>query len=125
MQPNLNDSDLTPLVQHTLEDLTTIHRSLLAISEQSLNENSDAPVLDLETAGQLKNVVDALRLLLWAYIKALSAKSNRSPSELLSSYKTDLALEMLRSARSGVQDDESTPSDLECLINWAMVSVSR
>jgi hypothetical protein len=48
----------------------------------------------------LKSVVDALRKLLWAYIQALSAKSGRRPQEILEWYKMELAVDMLRSARS-------------------------
>jgi hypothetical protein len=95
-------SDLSVRVRKTLEDLASIRQSLLAISPQdsaSTSPEDSTQVLDLELAGELKSVVDALRLLLWAYIQALSTKSGRAPEEVLSWYKMELAVEMLRSVR--------------------------
>src|SRR5260370_26775361 len=59
--------------------------------------------LDLELASELKAVVDALRRLLWAYMQALSAKSGRSPHEVMNWYKMEFAVEMLRSVRAHTQ----------------------
>lgn len=128
MKPNDNHADLSHLVQRTLGDLTTIRHSLLAISEENREDGSGSVVLDLELAGQLKNVVDALRLLLWAYIKALSSRAAGSPYDRLRDYKTELALDMLHSARPRLQEEHeafSPASDFERLINWALIAVSR
>lgn len=119
-QPEKND--LSARVRRTLEDLASIRQSLLSIS--GLPENPSQPsdqVLDLELAGELKSVVDALRLLLWAYIKALSAKSGRSPAEVLSWYKMQLAVEMLRSARSGgAPEKDPKVTEFERLVDSAL-----
>src|SRR5690242_10541808 len=93
-------NDLSGRVRRTLEDLGAIRQVLLTSSENAVEPAEDFQYLDLELAAELKSVVDAIRLLLWAYIQALSAKSGRSPAEVLSWYKMELAVEMLRSART-------------------------
>jgi hypothetical protein len=98
MDLTINENDLSARVRRSLQDMACIRQSLLDIAEESPNAPSDpSKCLDLELAGELKSVVDALRLLLWAYIKALSAKSGRAPAEVLNWYKMELAVEMLRS----------------------------
>ncbi len=122
------DNNLSARVRRTLADLTVIRKSLLAISEQPENSLLSADKLDIELAGELKNVVDALRLLLWAYIKALSAQSGRSPHEVLSWYKMQLAVEMLRSASPRYSNQGFTPdppSEFDRLVTGAMVVASR
>ena len=80
-----------------------------------------ATTLDLELAGELKSVVDALRLLLWAYIQALSTKSGREPEEVLSWYKMELAVEMLRSVRKKPgQARQGSIADFERMVNQAL-----
>ena len=118
--------NLSSRVRHTLEDLAMIRQSLLAISDQTI-ESSDASsqTLDLELAGELKNVVDALRLLLWAYIKALSSKSGRSPEEVLSWYKMELAVEMLRSARRSTPARSGSIADFERMVNQTLGTVAQ
>ena len=70
---NTRDNDnLSVRVRRTLQDLASIRESLLAFSDQPADSpDASAQILDLELAGELKSVVDALRLLLWAYIQAL------------------------------------------------------
>lgn len=121
-----NKDTLSSRVRHTLEDLAVIRQSLLAISDQTI-ESSDAAsqTLDLELAGELKNVVDALRLLLWAYIQALSSKSGRSPEEVLSWYKMELAVEMLRSARRSTPARSGSIADFERMVNQTLSTVAQ
>ena len=76
-EENFPSDILSGRVRRTLDDLAEIRESLLAISEETHSEDH-SKLLDLELAGELKNVVDALRLLLWAYVKALSSKSGRA-----------------------------------------------
>jgi hypothetical protein len=126
----LSKSDLSIRVRKTLDDLASIRQSLLAISAQdssspSVRAPSDnsAQVLDLELAGELKSVVDALRLLLWAYIQALSTKSGRAPEEVLSWYKMELAVEMLRSVRGhpvAVPARSGSIADFERMVNQTL-----
>ena len=119
-------NSLSSRVRHTLEDLAVIRQSLLAVSDQTV-ESADASsqTLDLELAGELKNVVDALRLLLWAYIRALSSKSGRSPEEVLSWYKIELAVEMLRSARRSAPEGSETIADFERMVNQTLSTVRQ
>jgi hypothetical protein len=118
--------DLSVRVRKTLEDLASIRQSLLAISPQdsaSTSPEDSAQVLDLELAGELKSVVDALRLLLWAYIQALSTKSGRAPEEVLSWYKMELAVEMLRSVRGrtvAVPARNGSIADFERMVNQTL-----
>ncbi|HLW52111.1 MAG TPA: hypothetical protein VKW06_04640 [Candidatus Angelobacter sp.] len=106
MKPQRIQADLNHLVQQALKDLLTIRGTLLAISEENASADPAALVLDLELAGQFKNLTDELRQLLWAYIKAFSAGAEQSPYDLLRSYKAELALETLRSARPPAPRDE-------------------
>ncbi|HEY2391623.1 MAG TPA: hypothetical protein VGK22_10675 [Candidatus Angelobacter sp.] len=120
-------SNLSARVRHTLNDLAAIRESLLAISDQTItSSDSQGHVLDLELAGELKNVVDALRLLLWAYIQALSVKSGRAPEEVLSWYKMELAVEMLRSAsgRPGLAR-AGTIADFERMVNQTLSAAAK
>jgi len=122
MDSTSGNSNLSARVRRTLEDLAAIRESLLAVSNQSADSSeTPAQLLDLELAGELKSVVDALRLLLWAYIQALSTKSGRSPEEVLSWYKMELAVEMLRSVRgrpSAAKD--GCIADFERLVNTTL-----
>ncbi len=116
------NNNLSARVRHTLDDLASIRESLLSISDPR-NSSSEvpAPALDLELAGELKSVVDALRLLLWAYIQALSTKSGREPEEVLSWYKMELAVEMLRSVRKRPgQARQGSIADFERMVNQAL-----
>ena len=122
-----SDNNLSSRVRHTLEDLAAIRQTLLAVSDQTAN-SPDAPaqVIDLELAGELKNVVDALRLLLWAYIKALSAKSGRAPGDVLSLYKMQLAVEMLRSAAGrSLPSNSGCIADFERLVSQTMAAAAK
>ena len=120
-------SNLSAQVRHTLDDLAAIRESLLAVSDQTIaSSDTQGQVLDLELAGELKNVVDALRLLLWAYIQALSVKSGRAPEEVLSWYKMELAVEMLRSAsgRPGLART-GTIADFERMVNQTLSAAAK
>jgi hypothetical protein len=123
---NSENENLSTRVRRVLEDLTGIRQSLLSMSEQPGGEASSRDqCLDLELAGELKSNVDALRRLLWAYIEALSAKSGRDPLEVLSWYKMELAVEMLRSVRPRSVSELAPPSELQQLINSALVIASQ
>jgi hypothetical protein len=123
---NSENENLSTRVRRVLEDLTGIRQSLLSMSEQPGGEASSCDqCLDLELAGELKSNVDALRRLLWAYIEALSAKSGRDPLEVLSWYKMELAVEMLRSVRPRSVSELAPPSELQQLINSALVIASQ
>jgi hypothetical protein len=121
------NGNLSARVRHTLEDLAAIRQSLLAISDQPANSSeATAQMLDLELAGELKSVVDALRLLLWAYIQALSAKSGRPAAEVLSWYKMELAVEMLRSVRGRPAGAaEGCIADFERMVNQTMSAAAK
>src|SRR5450755_3524398 len=98
MDYSVSTENFSSRVRHTLDDLAAIRQTLLGISDSPANPHvASDQLLDLELAGELKSVVDALRLLLWAYVNALSTKSGRAPAEVLSWYKMQLAVEMLRS----------------------------
>ena len=123
---NAENENLSTRVRRALEDLTGIRQSLLSMSEQAGGEAlSSDQSLDLELAGELKSMVDALRRLLWAYIEALSAKSGRDPLEVLSWYKMELAVEMLRSVRPRSVSEIAPTSELQQLINSALVIASQ
>src|SRR5580698_2377982 len=127
MDSTSGKSNLSVRVRHTLDDLAAIRESLLAVSDQTIaSSDSQGQVLDLELAGELKNVVDALRLLLWAYIQALSVKSGRAPEEVLSWYKMELAVEMLRSAsgRPGLART-GTIADFERMVNQTLNAAAK
>lgn len=118
-----NYNDLSGRVRRTLHDMAAIRQSLLSISEESANLPADpSKCLDLELAGELKSVVDALRLLLWAYIKALSAKSGRQPAEVLNWYKMELAVEMLRSVGPRPLAPQGCISEFENLVNHTLAA---
>ena len=116
--------NLSIRVRRTLDDLAVIRHDLLAISKESTADGS-AQCLDLELAGELKSVVDAIRLLLWAYIKALAGKSGRDPAEVLSWYKMDLAVEMLRSLRNRNAQTPDSDSRFQHLVNQALETVAH
>lgn len=117
---------LTERVRQTLEDLAVIRHALLNISDPSAKvEDIVAQGLDLELAGELKSVVDALRLLLWAYIQALSAKASRAPEEVLSWYKMELAVEMLRSVRHRAGGAKGCISDFEQMVNQTLATAAK
>ncbi len=123
---NAENENLSTRVRRALEDLTGIRQSLLSMSEQADGEAlSSDQCLNLELAGELKSMVDALRRLLWAYIEALSAKSGRDPLEVLSWYKMELAVEMLRSVRPRSMSEIAPTSELQQLINSALVIASQ
>ncbi|MGC2694544.1 MAG: hypothetical protein WA738_02020 [Candidatus Angelobacter sp.] len=119
----INGNDLSTRVRRTLQDMTAIRQSLLDISEESSDLPADpSKCLDLELAGELKSVVDALRLLLWAYIKALSAKSGRAPAEVLNWYKMELAVEMLRSVGPRAVAAQGCIAEFENLVNHTLAA---
>jgi len=80
--------------------------------------------LDLELAVELKSVVDALRLLLSAYIQALSEQSGRPPEEVLSWYKMEMAVEMLRSIRNPGAA-KGYISDFEQMVDQTLTSTAK
>jgi hypothetical protein len=125
MDPTINGNDLSARVRRTLQDMAAIRQSLLSISEEPPTVPADpSKCLDLELAGELKSVVDALRLLLWAYIKALSAKSGRAPAEVLNWYKMELAVEMLRSVGPRPLPAPGCISDFENLVNHTLAATA-
>jgi hypothetical protein len=92
---------LSTQVRRALDDMAAIRHSLTgAVEQDSGMQGGQQNILDIELAGELKSVVDAMRQLLWAYIQALSAKSGRTPRHVMEWYKMQLAVEMLRSVRS-------------------------
>ena len=121
------NNNLSARVRHTLDDLAAIRESLLSISDpQRTSAEAPAQALDLELAGELKSVVDALRLLLWAYIQALSTKSGREPEEVLNWYKMELAVEMLRSVRKRpVQTRTGSIADFERMVNQTLNAAAK
>jgi hypothetical protein len=91
---------LSAQVRRALNDMAAIRHSLTgAVEQDSGMQGGQQNILDIELAGELKSVVDAMRQLLWAYIQALSAKSGRTPQNVMEWYKMQLAVEMLRSVR--------------------------
>lgn len=117
------NNQLPTRVRRTLEDMAAIRHSLLASSEAPADApNQNSQCLDLELAAELKSVVDALRLLLWAYIKALSTKSGRAPAEVLNWYKMELAVEMLRGVRGRSAFPEGCISSFEQLVNETLAA---
>lgn len=92
---------LSARVRRALEDMAVIRHSLMGVVEQGVSRPEEQQnILDIELAAELKSVVDAMRQMLWAYIQALSVKSGRTPQQVMEWYKMELAVEMLRSARS-------------------------
>lgn len=92
---------LSVRVRRALDDMAAIRDSLTGAVKQDGGKSEESQnILDLELAAELKSVVDAMRQMLWAYIQALSAKSGRSPQEVMEWYKMELAVEMLRCARA-------------------------
>jgi hypothetical protein len=99
-------------IRRTLEDLTIIRQTLLSVNETAVDSvHLSNVVLDLEVAGELKNVLDALRQVLWAYIQAHSSSSGRPINEILSWYKMELAVEMLRSVRAPTRATSAASSE--------------
>ncbi|SRR5882724_4560972 len=125
MANNSENEKLSAKVRRALDDLAEIRQSLLSMAEPGVEVQASGQCMDLELAGELKSVVDGLRRLLWAYIEALSAKSGRAPYEVLSWYKMELAVEMLRSLRPQSSAGQPPASDLEQLINSALVIASQ
>jgi hypothetical protein len=126
MQNTSEKQKLSSKVRRALDDLAEIRQSLLSMSESSdMGVPDSDQCLDIELAGELKSVVDGLRRLLWAYIEALSVRSGRAPHEVLSWYKMELAVEMLRSLRPHSTSGQAPVSDLEHLINSALVIASQ
>lgn len=116
-------NNMSVLVRRTLNDLAVIRHSLLEVSEASPGGDGDTgQILDLELAAELKSVVDTLRLLLWAYVKALSSKSGREPAEVLSLYKMELAVEMLRNVRGRPASPQGCISEFENLVAQTMAA---
>jgi hypothetical protein len=127
MDCNAGTENFSARVRHTLDDLAAIRQTLLGISDSPANPHvAPDQVLDLELAGELKSVVDALRLLLWAYVNALSTKSGRAPAEVLSWYKMQLAVEMLRSVGGqAAPAKEGCISDFERMVSNAMSAAGK
>lgn len=123
MEHTVENENLSTRVRRALEDLAEIRQSLLSAAEPS--DTGAGQSLDLELAGELKSMVDGLRRLLWAYIEALSARSGRAPHEVLSWYKMELAVEMLRSLRPRSPSGQAPTSELDQLINSALVIASQ
>ena len=106
------NDDFSARIRRTLEDLAVIRKTLLS-GTAAADGSSASPSLslDLELASELKSVVDAIRLLLWAYIQALSSRSGRPPDEVLNWYKMELAVEMLRSVRARMQGTPASANE--------------
>ncbi len=120
---------LSARVRRALDDMAAIRESLTGVIQQNGNKSEEPQnILDLELAAELKSVVDAMRQMLWAYIQALSAKSGRSPQQVMEWYKMELAVAMLRSARArslnSVRPDagQEYTSDFEKLYQRAVES---
>src|SRR6266403_2843546 len=125
MECTAGNEDLSTRVRRTLDDLAAIRQSLLSIPGQPSNTaNASVQRLDLELAGELKSVVDALRLLLSAYIQALSEQSGRPPEEVLSWYKMEMAVEMLRSI-SNPGAAKGYISDFEQMVDQTLTSTAK
>ena len=120
-----SEISLAERVRRTLEDLAVIRQTLLNISGPSGAAGNSEQPLDLELAGELKSVVDALRLLLWGYIQALSANAGRAPEEVLSWYKMELAVEMLRSVRTRPGGARGCISDFEQMVNQTLTTAAK
>jgi len=115
---NVASESLSTRVRRTMDDLAIIRQSLLACASTTGDAGIDpTPTLDLELAGALKSVVDALRKLLWAYIEALAAQSGRDPRQILEWYKMELAVDMLQSLRSRPAPESGS---FEQLVNNAL-----
>ncbi len=125
MDSHSESEKLSIRVRRALEDMAAIHQSLLSMPEQPAEGSAPEMYLDLELAGELKSMVDVVHQHLWAYIEALSAKSGRSPLEVMRWYKTELAVEMLRSVRPPASATQAPASELEQLINSALVISSQ
>ncbi|HEV3317038.1 MAG TPA: hypothetical protein VG488_08725 [Candidatus Angelobacter sp.] len=105
-------------VRRALDDMEAIRHSLTgAVEQDSGMQEGQQNILDIELAGELKSVVDAMRQLLWAYIQALSAKSGRTPQHVMERYKMQLAVEMLRSVRS--RNVSPAPANLHQVEPWS------
>jgi len=121
------DEKLSARVRRTLEDLAVIRESLTVLSAEQASDAASASrlCLDLELAGELKSVVDALRQLLWAYVKALSTTSGRTPYEVLNWYKMEIAVDLLRSLRNRSNDPERALGRFEELVNSTLMISSQ
>ncbi len=111
---------LSARVRRALNDMAAIRQSLIgagAVEQNTGTGGGQQNILDIELAAELKSVVDAMRQLLWAYIQALSAKSGRSPQDVMEWYKMQLAVEMLRSARS--RNVTPAPANLQGEESWS------
>jgi hypothetical protein len=126
VQTDNDNETLSARVRRTLQDLAVIRKSLLAISEQPGNDAVASRLsLDMELASELKSVVDALRQLLWAYMQALSAQSGRTPMEVLSWYKMEIAVELLRSLRNSDVAQATPLSDFEKMVNHTLMVTAQ
>ena len=127
MNDQPTDEKLSARVRRTLADLAVIRQSITAISQEQASDAASASrmCLDIELAGELKSVVDALRQLLWAYIQALSAKSGRTPYEVLNWYKMEIAVDLLRSLRNRSNDPEHALGRFEELVNSTLMISSQ
>jgi hypothetical protein len=127
MKNQPTDEKLSSRVRRTLADLAVIRQSITAISEDQGSDTASASrmCLDIELAGELKSVVDALRQLLWAYIQALSAKSGRPPHEVMNWYKMEIAVDLLRSLRKGSNDPDRAMGQFEQLVNGSLMVTSQ
>jgi hypothetical protein len=121
------DEKLSARVRRTLADLAIIRESLTALSEEQARDAAavSRQCLDIELAGELKSVVDALRQLLWAYIKALSTTSGRTPYEVLNWYKMEIAVDLLRSLRNRSNDPDRALGRFEELVNSTLMISSQ
>lgn len=114
-----NSGNLSSQVRQTLDGLAVIRQSLL---EGAASQANTCDYLDLELAAELKSVVDEMRRLLWAYVQALSAQSGRAPEEVLSWYKMELAVEMLRSIRPQRSASEGYISEFEQMVTRTLTA---
>jgi len=119
--------NLSVRIRRALDDMTEIRQYLMGdVEALPGQQEQQQAALDLELAADLKTAVDALRQLLWAYIQALSVKSGRPPQQVMDWYKMELAVEMLRSARSRMPAKSASEEtwSFEDLVNQTMALTS-
>jgi hypothetical protein len=113
--PNDSTETIPQRVRRTLQDLTVIRQAL-----QTPGITTAPALLDADLATELKCVVDVLRQLLWAYMQALSAPSERGHEEILEWYKMEIAVAMLRTVRSRKASNPEEAGRFEQLMSNAL-----
>lgn len=113
--PDTSTETIPQRVRRTLEDLTVIRQAL-----QTPGITAAPVLLDTDLAAELKGAVDVLRQLLWAYMQALSAPSDRGHEEILEWYKMEIAVAMLRTVRSRKASNPEEAGRFERLMSNAL-----